>query len=106
MDDDRDGDSYEVLIPLRVNCLFGPRILIALGLIVLVLIPLRVNCLFGLRDREYDACWTEGLNPSQGQLPLRTSSPPPSPGGWTGLNPSQGQLPLRTVRQYSRPPPT
>ena len=37
-----------------------------------------------------------GLNPSQGQLPLRIAVMARQ-GGWTvmGLNPSQGQLPLR-----------
>ena len=63
-----------VLIPLRVNCLFGP---IPLGETITgdweVLIPLRVNCLFGHSFvSETYLVKGFGLNPSQGQLPLRT----------------------------------
>ena len=44
-----------------------------------------------------------GLNPSQGQLPLRTRKGASEPDGSpVGLNPSQGQLPLRTLVRRTR----
>ena len=61
-----------------------------------VLIPLRVNCLFGSTDdRPTPTLWTR-LNPSQGQLPLRSQYDGTQRDPRSRLNPSQGQLPLRT----------
>ena len=72
-----------------------------------VLIPLRVNCLFGLAVLVGSGKYVYCLNPSQGQLPLRTEGcrdeiPTPLP----SLNPSQGQLPLRTRTHVYRCSPT
>ena len=114
------GSHKKVLIPLRVNCLFGYDEDPVGRLGQEVLIPLRVNCLFGWLSSLHDCQPTEGLNPSQGQLPLRMQS---QQSVFTGglkvliplrvnclfgsaalvllepnlsrLNPSQGQLPLR-----------
>ena len=68
--------------------------------ITAVLIPLRVNCLFGLQQvSSMPNGIPSRLNPSQGQLPLRTRQ---LDSGFevhlACLNPSQGQLPLRTFR--------
>ena len=64
--------SGSVLIPLRVNCLFGSPIVEAVEVDKTeVLIPLRVNCLFGSAAMFCRLGRMTCLNPSQGQLPLR-----------------------------------
>ena len=63
-----------------------------------VLIPLRVNCLFGFDARGVTCLGPMCLNPSQGQLPLRILKFVFFSLDIQGLNPSQGQLPLRMCR--------
>ena len=88
----------KVLIPLRVNCLFGPEITWARSTSHICLNPSQGQLpLRTVRRHDRHGAEYRGLNPSQGQLPLRTKTANRGrPACSAGLNPSQGQLPLRT----------